>query len=240
MKEYGDELFIYAMALQASEDSEQDEDEQNEDEDGKSVPFELKQQPCATAEQASQMQKYLKGYYGAMNGAWPNLIVAMAWVKQELMELAADDAGQFFLPEVAAEEVDLIMAEINLLCEIDPIYANFLRAANGWKSFYQSIDLFGTEELKDPKAMSMAFSLLDAIPSHIIEQFGFSREDMLPYAASKTGSDLFAITKQTSKRPGKAIWFSGEDARLYPNFEECFRAMIDINRLLLLQYKNEQ
>ncbi|MDR2712403.1 MAG: hypothetical protein LBB91_04740 [Clostridiales bacterium] len=33
MKKYGDELFIYAMALQEDKDNEQEEDEQDEDQE---------------------------------------------------------------------------------------------------------------------------------------------------------------------------------------------------------------
>ncbi|MCL1981959.1 MAG: SMI1/KNR4 family protein [Clostridiales bacterium] len=238
MKEYGDELFIFAMALQASEDREEEEDEQDESEI--SVPFELKPPPSATAEQKDQMKIYLEGYYGAMNGAWPNLIVAMTQVKQELMELDAGDASLYFLPEAAAEEVDLIMAEINLGCLIDQHHADFMRAANGWKGFYQSIDLFGTDDLACPQIMQNAFSRLNAVPSHVIEPTGFLREDLLPLAASGTSSDLCVITKQTASRPGKVIWITGEKARLFPNFEEYFRAMTDNYRLMLLELSNEQ
>lgn len=168
-----------------------------------------------------------------MSEAWQNKIVTMIYVKEELMKQDTNKILPHFFPEVAADEVDLINAEINLGYAIDSQYADFLRAANGWKGFYHTVDLFGTEELSNPHIMQYIFSLLDAVEDCVIESSGFQREDLLPIAATRFDKDLFVITKQTASKPGIIIWFAGEEVDRYPNFEEFFLAMIDYNRLTI-------
>ena len=168
-----------------------------------------------------------------MNEEWRDRIVAMIYVKQELMKLDVDGIWPHHLPELAASEETLKKTEAYLGFKIDQDYREFLKMANGWKGFYHTVDLFGTQELSGSPIMQYAQSLLGFVEDDVIKSTGFSREELLPIAATKYDKDLFVMTRPTSHAPGNVIWLAGEEIDRYPNFTEYFLAMIEYNRLLV-------
>jgi len=168
-----------------------------------------------------------------MNDSWKDNIVTMIYVKQELMKQDVNGIWPHYFPEVAANDEDIRQAETSLGFEIDQCYSEFLKTANGWKGFFQTVDLFGTNELSNPTIMQYVFSLLNAVEECVVESTGFSREELLPFAATRFDKDLFVITGQSSHKPGTVIWLAGEEIDRYSSFEEFFLAMIDYNRLLI-------
>ena len=168
-----------------------------------------------------------------MNEEWRERIVAMVYVKQELMKLDVSGIWPHHLPELAASEETLRKTEAHLGFRIAQDYREFLKMANGWKGFLQTVDLFGTEELSGSPTMQYAQSLLDFVEDDVIKSTGFSREELLPIAATKYDKDLFVMTCPTSHAPGTVVWVAGEEIDRYPNFTEFFLAMIEYNRQLV-------
>lgn len=41
-----------------------------------------------------------------------------------------------------------------------------------------------------------------------VEAIGFSKDDLLPIAATKNNMDMFLLAKPFSKNPGLVIWFA--------------------------------
>ena len=121
-----------------------------------------------------------------MSDEWKNNIVTMIHVKQELMKQDVGKIWPHYFPEVAANEEDLKRAEVSLDCKIDRKYAEFLRTADGWKGFFQTVDLFGTKELSNQYIMQYVYSLFSAIEDCVIESSGFSREELLYSIQSAT------------------------------------------------------
>jgi hypothetical protein len=166
-----------------------------------------------------------------MNEEWRDLIVAMVYVKQEVMKLDVEEIWPHHFPELPASEESLRKTEAFLGFRIDQDYRQFLKMANGWKGFLQAVDLFGTEELSGSPMMRYAQSLLGFVEDGVIKSTGFSRENLLPIAATKYNEDLFVMARPTSHAPGTVIWLAGEEIDRYPNFTEYFLAMIEYNRL---------
>ena len=96
------------------------------------------------------------------NNDWKDKIVVMVYVKEELRRLDKLGIWSHHLPEVAAIEEQLVEAEAYLGHSIDKGYKNFLMNANGWKSFYQTVDLFGTNDLINSDSMGYELTSLDA------------------------------------------------------------------------------
>ena len=140
-----------------------------------------------------------------MNEEWRDRIVAMVYVKQELMKLDVDGIWPHHLPELAASDESLRKTEAHLGFRINQDYREFLKMANGWKGFLQTIDLFGTQELSGSPMMQYAQSLLGFVEDDVIKSTGFSREELLPIAATKYDKDLFFMTLPTSHEPGNVI-----------------------------------
>jgi hypothetical protein len=174
-----------------------------------------------------------------MSKQWKERIVTMVYVKQELMKLDVEQIWPHHLPELAAKEETLKETEAYLGFRIDQDYREFLKMASGWKGFYHTVDLFGTQELSGNQLMQYAQSLLEAVEDEVIRSIGFSRKELLPIAVTRYDKDLFVMTRPNLDSLGNVIWIAGEEIDRYPNFTEYFLAMIEYNRLLVDDLRKE-
>jgi hypothetical protein len=171
---------------------------------------------------------------------WKNNIATMVYVKQRLMKLDTGGMWSHHFPEVAATEGQIKSVEEKLGYTLDTSYRTFLMHANGWKAFYQTVDLFGTNELIDSAIMKYAKGLLDTIEDDVIKASGFLREQLLPIATTRFDKDLFVITSPESHVPGIVIWFAGEEIDRFSSFNEYYLTMIDYNRAEIEDLIKEQ
>ncbi|MGM0805615.1 MAG: SMI1/KNR4 family protein [Bacillota bacterium] len=169
---------------------------------------------------------------------WKDMIATLILVKQELMKQDVEKIWPHHFPEVGATEESLLDLEEELGYKLDLTYRDFLQHANGWKGFYQTVDLFGTEQLKDSTKKEYAEMLLTAIDDQVLKESGVSRSELLPIAATEYDKDLFVLSLPNSAKPGEIIWFAGEEIDRFENFAEFFLAMIDYNREEVLALKS--
>jgi hypothetical protein len=157
----------------------------------------------------------------AMN--WPKEIVRMVKVKEDLAAADKQHLWGWHLPEVRASDEELATLEHAIGRPLEPHHREFLRFANGWRSFYQNVDLFGTTDLVGGAKMEYARRLLDATPDEVLK---VSRDQLLPIATTLEDRDLFVLNWRT----GEVIWLAGEEVERYSNFGEYFAAMIAYNQ----------
>ena len=160
---------------------------------------------------------------------WKQRIAVMALVQRKLAELDTAGLWEHHLPRVAAPPERLDEVEAHLGEPLDSSYREFLRHADGWPSFYQTVDLFGTDDLLGGDRFRHAEEMLSYIEQERVATRGLRRE-LLPIAVSPVDLDLFVITRRSSARPGTVIWLAGSEIDRYPSFDEYFLAMIDYNR----------
>ena len=166
--------------------------------------------------------------------------IALLWkIKEETMQVDKKNVWQYCLPNIAATEIQFSKAERHLNHIIDPRFKAFLACANGWQSFYQSVDLFGTESLVGGSQNQCGDFLLSHLDESLLKKSGFSRQELLPIAATKLDRDLFVITRPSSSVPGTVIWFAGEEVDRFSDFDEFFLAMLEYNRTELEYFKRE-
>lgn len=170
---------------------------------------------------------------------WKQEIATAVLVNQAVMEADKNNIWPHHFPRVAATEAEIRKTEERLGHELAPKYREFLKYANGWPSFYQAVDLFGTEELAGGPMMEYARELLDATEDDALEASGFSRDELLPIAATPTDRDLFLLVRPPHPAAGTVLWFAGEEVERFPGFDEFFLSMVDYNRLNV-QTLNEQ
>lgn len=163
---------------------------------------------------------------------WKDRIAIHFIVQNEVSRYDSLRLWDYYYPELAATEKQIMEVETQLGHSLDNNYKDFLLCANGWKGFMQSINLFGTEDLMGSNLLHYAMEVLrnldDAFP--LVKSSGFAQEEMLPIAATLSDLDLHVITRATSRQPGVVIWFAGQEIERYPNFEEYFLSMTDYNR----------
>jgi hypothetical protein len=162
---------------------------------------------------------------------WKQRIVELVLVKQKLAELDTKGLWQHRLPAVAATEVKLRAVEAYLGEALDPAYRAFLLHADGWPAFYQSVDLFGSDDLMGSDRSRHAAEMLDFVEDAVLATSRLRREDLLPIAASPVDTDLFVMMRQSASHPGGVVWLAGSEIDRFPSFDEYFLAMVDYNRL---------
>lgn len=161
---------------------------------------------------------------------WPQEIAKLVYIKQALADADKRGLWPHHLPAVAATTERLACAEKRLDCQLDPEYAEFLRYADGWRGFYQTVDLFGTAELCGGEAMDAALLMLNAIDDGVLATANIPRQGLQPIAAAVSDRDLFVIAPGSSSGSGAVLWFAGELIDRFESFNEFFLAMMDYNR----------
>ena len=154
---------------------------------------------------------------------WKIEISKMVYIKQTIADLDHENLWTHSFSQVAATENEIIQVEKNIGTPLDSTFKDFLLHANGWKGFYQSVDLFGTLDLLDEEKMRVAISLLDQTS---MKSSNVNLECMLPIGATLVDLDVFCLDLRT----GNIIWFAGNEIERYPNFIEFFLTMLDYNR----------
>jgi hypothetical protein len=160
---------------------------------------------------------------------WKQRIGVMALVKQKLAEVDTEGLWEHHLPRVAASEERLREVEEHLGEPLDPSLRGFLRHADGWPSFFQTVDLFGSDDFLGSDLFRHAQEMLGFLELEQPAAAG-PLEGLLPIAASRVDLDLFVMTGRSVSRPGTVIWLAGSEIDRYPSFDEYFLAMIDYNR----------
>lgn len=162
---------------------------------------------------------------------WPSEIVRGVLIQQRIEELDHGHLWQRHLPEVAASEATLVETERQLGHSLDPLYRDFLGHADGWRWFFQSVDLFGTQQLLGATPMDCALVQIGAIEdADFLAAVGMPKDDILPIAASPHTSNMFLLGRPGSRWPGTVTWYTGQVIERFPDFDEFFLAMLDYNR----------
>lgn len=158
---------------------------------------------------------------------WKELIVIMLNVRNNLLKADTSGLWQYDFPEVAAtkEEVENIQKHLGI--KLSDEYIKFLLCANGWKCFYQMVDLFGTHEFVSDK-MKHAIKLLN-IEIEFNESLKDVKEYLFPIAVSRNDKDLF-IMMLNDNNFGEIIWLAGGEIDRFVSFIEFFESMIEYNK----------
>jgi hypothetical protein len=170
---------------------------------------------------------------------WKQRIVELVLVKQKLAELDTKGLWQYRLPAVAATEAKLRAVEAHLGEALDPGYRAFLLHADGWPAFYQSVDLFGSDDLVSSDRYLHAAEMLNFVESAALAASGLRSEELLPIAVSPVDLDLFVMTKQSAPRPGVVVWLAGSEVDRFESFDDYFLAMVDYSRLEVRHLRSE-
>jgi hypothetical protein len=170
---------------------------------------------------------------------WRSEIVRGVLVQQRLRELDVKGIWKYHLPEVAASDDEITATERKLGYRLDSAYRQFLRYANGWRSFYQDVDILGTAGLVGGAVMDAARTQLAAVePEIFADNVGLEVADMLPVAASARQSDMFLLGLPWSKEPGVIIWFAGYLIERFLDFDEFYLSMLDYNRRQIAKFED--
>ncbi len=159
---------------------------------------------------------------------WKELLVEMLLVRDELYKADKEQLWEYHYPEVAAEPSEILLAQKKLQISLCQDYIDFLLCANGWKCFYQLVDLFGTKDF-EAENMSRAKMLLNTELEYD-ESLNDIKEYLFPIAVSRTDKDLFVMVLAEGIEYGQIIWLAGGEIDRFLSFSDFFEAMIAYNK----------
>jgi hypothetical protein len=160
---------------------------------------------------------------------WKKHIGIAFLVKKEVASVDEQGLWPLHLPEVAATNEAICEIESKIGQPLDCRYREFLTYANGWKGFFQSIDLLGTEDLKGTPLLQRACELIDSLEP-LDALIGIDREHCFPIAVSTDSVDVVFVATAGSGDAGAVYWFAGQLIDRFVSFDEFFLAMVDYNR----------
>lgn len=166
---------------------------------------------------------------GLMMRDWRSEIVRMVEIKQAISEADAEGLWEFHLPKVAAAPEALKSVERLLGFKLDPEYRDFLGYAAGWPSFFQSIDLFGVDDLAGSPRMDLARQLVAGLEPVVLEQAGLRADQLVPIAATTVDLDVFVMPVTDGVQRPPVVWLAGYEIERFSSFDDFFLAMIEYN-----------
>ena len=159
---------------------------------------------------------------------WKERLVEMLMIRDELYKADNGQLWEYHYPEVAAELREIQLAQEKLEIKLSQDYIDFLLCANGWKCFYQLVDLFGTKDF-DAENMSLAKKLLNTELEYD-ESLNDIKKYLFPIAVSRTDKDLFVMVLAEGREYGQIIWLAGGEIERFLSFSDFFEAMIEYNK----------
>ncbi len=161
---------------------------------------------------------------------WRPHILSLIEVKQAIDDHDRLRRWQYTFPSVAASETQIQSVEQALGLRIEPGYRGFLRYANGWRSFFQGVHLFGVEQLIEGSLRDSANELISGYDDAFFRHLGAPREAIVPIAVSPEDKDLFVMVKQGSLLSTPVIWLAGEMVERFESFEQFFQSMLEYSK----------
>ena len=137
---------------------------------------------------------------------------------------------KFHLPRIGASASMISEAESALGFSFPGEYREFLSYADGWPSFYQSVDLFGCTEFIGAESVEYASGMLDLLDWDSLN-LGVSRDEVFPIAATRSDVDVFVMGKVDSRAPGVVIWIAAEEVDRFSDYGQFYLAMVEYNRM---------
>lgn len=168
-------------------------------------------------------------------GDWKQALDELVRLHQHIRDLDHDSIWANEMPRSPATPEDILRVEQALRCELDPRFKAFLLHANGWRAFYQWVDLFGTEELLGERMKAGARRLLELDKAGLLRQTGLDIAKLLPIGITQRGQgaevpDLFLQVREGGPDKGAVLWLSDEEVDRFPSFDAFYLAMLDYNR----------
>ncbi len=168
---------------------------------------------------------------------WMVRIVRMLEVRNRMYAADKEQLWEYYYPEVAAKIEDVESLQKRLNIRLNPDYVDFLLRADGWKRFYQDVDLFGTKDF-DTEIMEYAQQLLN-VELEYHDSLRQIKDYLIPVAVSRTDKDLFVMVLTEGEDFGKIVWLAGGEIDRFSSFVEFFDSMMEYNRLDLESLLNE-
>ena len=145
-------------------------------------------------------------------------------VKEALASADADKIFQYFLPEVAASNAQIIDLERAMNFPLPDQYKAFLSKANGWKSVLIDADLLSTNQIPAwQERVLRQRETMDVLRSQNVEAF-------LVIGASDAEDYLYLI-----EIGGRVHWCARGEVETFSGFSEFFLTLLAHNEKLLIE-----
>ena len=164
---------------------------------------------------------------------WRRAIGELILLHQHIRDLDRHGIWEHDLPRLAAKPEEVAAAERRLAWTLPTPYRQFLAHADGWRAFYQWVDLFGTEDLVGRPAEAARSRIEELDRSGSLTQSGVESPDLFPIAMTRVGHgavvpDIFVVARRPKN--GEVVWLADEEVDRFADFDAFYLAMLDYNR----------
>ena len=154
----------------------------------------------------------------------------MVEVKSHLSDV---DGGfwPYYLPALKAEMSAIDQVESRLGFDLPSSYRRFLGYANGWRGFFQTIDLLSCDQLLRGDEYASSGEVANPIGHKDWQTLDLDPESTVIIGGSTHEADLFVIDFSLFiDHEAPIVWIAGERIQTWPAFVDFFSSMIEYNR----------
>lgn len=149
------------------------------------------------------------------------LINELMTLKDNMKKIDINNVFEYYSPNPPADNKKIEMFKKHNIFD-DSEILSFYQKCNGWKCFYQMVDLFGTEDYFTDK-----ITYADVILKEVLKyQDEFTDQQVVPIAISQDDMDIFVLVKE-GKCKGNIIWFAGGEIERFSSFKDFFAKMTE-------------
>jgi transglutaminase-like putative cysteine protease len=158
---------------------------------------------------------------------WKAEIARIAYWKQITHDHDPTNAFPWHFPKVGATRDRIQQAQSACGVRFSEQFQDFLALADGWLGFYVLVDLFGTQDFIDGRALSV---LARPELAELLADYELTARTAIPIGASEDQIDTFIhVSPDCPIMPGGVIWFANEEVDSYATFEEFLGSMVNYN-----------
>jgi len=173
------------------------------------------------------------------SSTWPILITELVRVKERI-ERAHPGFWPHHLPELRADPELLDRTESSLGRSLPPSYRRFLLHADGWKGFFQTVDLLSCEQLVRGRHRDHFERAYSWLAPEDWDLLGLRRDETLVIGVTVEDRDVFVLgAPEPATGEQEVVWLAGSLVDRWSTFYEFFKSMIEYSKLMIDSNRRE-
>lgn len=162
--------------------------------------------------------------------SWPVLIAKLVEVKQ-LVEETNPGFWPHHYPEVGASPEVIDHIESVLERKLPWSYRQFLLHANGWKGFFQTVDLLSCEQLVGSSHREYFDNEYGGLCADDWARLALRPEDLVVIGVTLEDRDAFVLNYASDQQGEReVVWLAGDVVDRWVSFYDFFLSMIEYNK----------
>jgi len=168
-------------------------------------------------------------------GYWRELVARALQVSEAVQQADVNQIWNYAPPSPGADEASILALEEAMGVPLDSEYKQLLSVVNGWDSFYNDVDLLGTDDFPSGARVERAWTIVDAVNDGSQGILEYNRDSFIPIAVSAFDIDVFLLELSNGgEAGGRVSWVAGQEIERFESVSGFFEAMVQYNEATLV------